>query len=405
MQRYPRFNHTYTAYQRQHFQKFHDFRHQMPDGVCAICMQKLYPEGQHFRAITSMVDPLPCHNWNVEPIFNTQDVSSVMVCKKHVRDDPVFLLRYPGPNIDHILQDFTYRDRAALSPIKIMSQITRGFSARKNYCGHYEQTGMTWVEHNIEFVEMLYGGLLGSPLLRGLLRPIQIDNVRALFRILQGINPLLAAYEEPAVQVQQQHNILQKIVELGQTIPEEREWAHNYIMNTEEVDPVAAQQRLDNLLLGTDDMGEEVSFRHYPAVMALIFPYLFTEGRGYYSLCGPPENDERTEAEGGYADANRNRVSLTQYVKQLILSSDRRFGRCTEFLFFMLDYIEKKNIHSMNRFVVPVQGGRQYTRQDVHDGSTYNMDRVSLVPHTIRSSRAYKKKHGLNLFVSNHPFS
>lgn len=121
MQRYPRFSHTYTLYQRQHFEKFRLFRHQMPDGVCALCMQKLYPEQQYYRAIGSIAQPLPCHAWHVDPVFNGQDVSQVMVCKKHVHVDPV-LLNYPGPSIDHILRDFTYRDRAALSPIKIMSQ-------------------------------------------------------------------------------------------------------------------------------------------------------------------------------------------------------------------------------------------------------------------------------------------
>jgi hypothetical protein len=113
-----------------------------------------------------------------------------------------------------------------------------------------------------------------------------------------------------------------------------------------------------------------------------------------------PADFEQTEETGGYADANIiPGLTVTRWVKQLILSADRRFGRSTEFLYFMLDYIEKRNIHSMNRHVVPIQAGRTYTRADVHDGRRYLTDVVSRVPYTIRSSHAYKKKHALNLFV------
>ena len=83
----------------------------------------------------------------------------------------------------------------------------------------------------------------------------------------------------------------------------------------------------------------------------------------------------------------------------MILGADRRFGRSTEFIFFMFDYIEKKNIHSASRLVVPVLPGIQYTRALIHDGNRYILENVSRVPYTIRSSRAYKKRHGLNLLV------
>lgn len=63
----------------------------------------------------------------------------------------------------------------------------------------------------------------------------------------------------------------------------------------------------------------------------------------------------------------------------------------------MLDLIEKKKIHSAERFVVPIEGHRRYVRQDVHDGHQFRMENVSIVPYTVRSSAAYKKCHTLNL--------
>ncbi|CAO3610318.1 unnamed protein product [Mucor hiemalis] len=40
-----------------------------------------------------------------------------------------------------------------------MTQITRGKSANNAYCGHYMQSGTMWTETNLEFAQMLYGGL------------------------------------------------------------------------------------------------------------------------------------------------------------------------------------------------------------------------------------------------------
>lgn len=40
---------------------------------------------------------------------------------------------------------------------------------------------------------------------------------------------------------------------------------------------------------------------------------------------------------------------------------------------------------------------RTYHRSDVFDGEKYDRSMVSLVPHTVRSSYAYKRRHRLNL--------
>lgn len=227
---------------------------------------------------------------------------------------------------------------------------------------------------------------------------INQNKVRRLFTILQSINPLLRRYNLAENREENQRNILHAIVRLNQTVPNNNAWIHNYIMSIDNTDPIAAQHTMDDLILGLDTNNNQLSFQGEPAMLALIFPYLFTRGRGYYSLSSPQVNPAN-ELEGGYALAN-SYFTISKYTKQLILSRDRRFVKCIKFLFCMLDYIEKKNIHSAQGFVLPVQHGRRYTRADVHDGTHHIMDTVSVVPHTIRSSRAFKKKHGMNLFVS-----
>jgi hypothetical protein len=66
-----------------------------------------------------------------------------------------------------------------------MTRISRGRSQARNYCGHYEQTGNTWSEYNLEFTQMLYEGLDGSPFIRGVMEPINQVKARQLFTLLQ----------------------------------------------------------------------------------------------------------------------------------------------------------------------------------------------------------------------------
>ncbi|KAI9329523.1 hypothetical protein BD770DRAFT_449668 [Pilaira anomala] len=366
----------------------HVFRHQKPTQHCTLCLKIVYPEEVNFREYPQEDAFLLCRSWEIEPIFDDNGIQ-IVVCPAHLttsyRTNPASILtNFPGPNIDQWLKEneFSYRERACLSPVKIMSQITRGRSRNHNYCGHYEQTGATWSENNVEFTQMLYGGLMGSPYIRGMMTNIDQNKVRRLFAILQSINPLLQRYNLPEIRQENQRNILHTVVRMHRTVPNENAGIHNYIMSIDNTDPIAAQHALDELVLCLDSNNNQLSFRGEPAILALIFPYLFTRGLGYYSLSSPQDQPTH-ELEGGYAQANSH-ITISKYTKQLILSRERRFGKCIEFLFFMLDYIEKKNIHSAQRFVLPVQQGRRYTRRDVHDGTHHIMGAVSLVPHTIQ---------------------
>lgn len=364
----------------------------------------MYPEETYFREHPPAGSARLCHSWEIQPSLS-QDGVTMAVCLAHLNTpfstNPASVLsNYPGPNIDHWLaqKNFNYRERPCLLPVKVMSQIARGRSRNHNYCGHYEQTGTSWSEHNVEFTQMLYGGMMGSPIIRGIMTDIDQDKVRRLFTILQSINPLLRRFKLPEIRQENQRNILHTITRMNQTVPDDNAWIHNHITSIDNTDSIAAQYILDDLIVGLDSNNNQLSFRDQPAILALIFPYHFTEGRGYYSLCSPQDN-QTNELQGGYADANQH-FTISKYVKQLILGQDIRFGKCIEILFFMLDFIEKNNIHSAQRFVIPVQAGRAYRRRDVHDGQHHLMNTVSLVPHTIRSSRAIKKRHGMNLFVS-----
>lgn len=397
----PQFN--FNRYQQQHFIKFRAFRHTMPIYHCTICTKMLYPNEVHLRARNTYEVLNTSQLWQLEEssvVSVEGDMFVVCALHKNQNRDPPFPLRYPGPNIDRYLQarEFTYRERSALSPIKLMSQVTRGASRTRNFCGYYEQTGTIWTEHNLEFTQMLYGGMIGSPIISAMMTPINQDKVQEVFQILQTIHPHLATYNQPEVRADSERHALRKLHQLGQTGRADMEWFNNYVVNLETLDPMAANFDLDDLQIGVDSCEDDVRYRDLSMVLTLIFPYLYTEGVGYYSLHS--QLNDIHETQGGLGVDNRY-LTIAKYARIMVQSADRRFGRCTEFLFFILDYIERKNIHSYKRFVLPINPNRQYLRGDVYRDGAYITDTTSTVPHTIRSSRAYKKKHGLNLFVSS----
>jgi hypothetical protein len=126
--------------------------------------------------------------------------------------------------------------------------------------------------------------------------------------------------------------------------------------------------------------------------MSLLFPWLFTNAQGHYSLVPKTAADVKDsdgnvvpEEHGGIAEASRFHT-LGSYAKAQLLNKDRRFAKDPSFLFRCMDSIEKNNIHSANRHTVRT-GARQVRQEDVIDASgNYIKNKVTVVPHTIRSS-------------------
>lgn len=132
---YPRFSHTFNRYQRQHFVTYAQFRNELPNTFCALCLKVLCPEEVRFRPTPDDVTQLPIMQWHCTPTFDTTG-DQVAVCALHAQNLRLQAPHYPGPSADDFLRalQFTYRERGALSPIKIMSQITRGFGRNRSYC-------------------------------------------------------------------------------------------------------------------------------------------------------------------------------------------------------------------------------------------------------------------------------
>ncbi|ORE00858.1 hypothetical protein BCV72DRAFT_324387 [Rhizopus microsporus var. microsporus] len=251
-----------------------------------------------------------------------------------------------------------------------------------------------WTEHNLEFGEIVYGGTLGMPYIKNLDRVVNTNKVRNCLRSLCDLIPRINQYLNDEMRDLYRQVNLKKLIKSGEILNDES-WPANYIMPIDDLPPNAGEQEFQDVLLGA--LGDtDVRFRDHADILVLLFPYLYGNGCGYYTFAAKDASNDKPESEGGYAIANKYET-LGKYAKHRLLLADRRFGRSPEYLFFMMDAIEKKNIHSAQRHVVLVKPDKTYHRSDVFDGEKYNRSMVSLVPHTVRSSYAYKRRHRLNL--------
>ncbi|CEP08738.1 hypothetical protein [Parasitella parasitica] len=187
---------SFPQSQREQIIKFQQFIFQRPDGACSVCLKKLYPEERRYRTIDNL-DSLNCHRRNFTPLTKVERRSTkYMVCLEHLREMetkfPIYI--YPGDVLQET-KSLNYRERCAISPIKLMTQITRKSNSKKGVIGHYEVSGAIGVKHNFEFAEMAYVSTLGLYYRRGDPQIINKRKVTAAYEALKNVHPLLRRYE------------------------------------------------------------------------------------------------------------------------------------------------------------------------------------------------------------------
>lgn len=190
-----------------------------------------------------------------------------------------------------------------------MSQVTRKHSSNRTYCGHYEVTGSIWTRHNLEFTQMLYGGSLGIPFIRHMMEGIDQGRVQEVYQQLVETNILLRPYQTAPIAERMQQMFEDAVNSRNRVHPNVNvQWNHQYLLPIADVNPQAGEVGFDDQILGTDVFDNDVNYKDHPAVLALIFPYLFTNGRGYYSFTSTSQSlDER---QGGLAQANQDGETL-----------------------------------------------------------------------------------------------
>lgn len=202
---------------------------------------------------------------------------------------------------------------------------------------------------------MAYGGTLGLFYQRGNPAKINKDKVIAAYSALQRKHPLIARYQHPKLDYELvNYHIVQNKNHVG--VEEGR--TNNVLFSNEDINPQDTDVEFNDLVIGRDMRGNMVKYSH-PSLLAMVFPYLFTDCKGHYSLVTLGDRDTTDnnplglpEERGGVAFATVRGETIVDYTKSRLMLKDRRFSMDLSFIFFMLDGLEKKNIASANRFVV-----------------------------------------------------
>ena len=90
---------SFSHVERKQILDFQAFSAKKPDGVCCVCLRKLYPEESFYRKIDN-IDSCNCSQWGVTPLTNIDDrgTTTYMVCKDHLMMEetefPIYI--YPG---------------------------------------------------------------------------------------------------------------------------------------------------------------------------------------------------------------------------------------------------------------------------------------------------------------------
>ncbi|KAI8136354.1 hypothetical protein BJV82DRAFT_528343 [Fennellomyces sp. T-0311] len=218
---------------------------------------------------------LPCIWFGLFPILT--DDWKVVFCKAHenpkLADLERFVIRFPDPMIEGS-NDLNYRERACLSPVKMLCAIDHSFSRNQSRLGHYILTGNVNEDYNYEFAGLTFNGTLGLQYSTEARRVIRVDRVRAIWSRLREVNPLCRQYAE---EQEYTNELVHYFVERsgGDNRMQSMGWSHNAVVSLENVPPAAGDfaNRFEKLHIGTDGR-RQIRYRD-DDLFGLLFPHLY----------------------------------------------------------------------------------------------------------------------------------
>lgn len=180
-------------------------------------------------------------------------VEGVIVCYGCISLEPPFInsLVYLG-DVPTVVRKLHYREKSILSPIKLMTQITKKSTLYSGRIGHYELKGYVGLKHNYEFAGMAYSGTVSLSFRRGAyLENVNMGRVRDAFKQLRATHSLMAGYDE---------SHLDKIIFVIEYHVKEHDchvkiddaWKDNMMVSLEAVAPLAATVGLNDLVIGKE---------------------------------------------------------------------------------------------------------------------------------------------------------
>ncbi|KAI8635865.1 hypothetical protein BD408DRAFT_125582 [Parasitella parasitica] len=353
---------------------------------CCVCLKNLYPEEVHYNKNLRIDNNLPAYRWGYTAQTNAK--GHAVTCRSHketsIIKDTEFI--FPGKELE-ITKQLNYRELSMLSPIKLMSKMTRKKSGFHGRLGHYELSGDVYIKFNYEFASMLYQGSSSLFFIDNANRlAINMQVVRAAWKELTDQNPLLKQYRLPHIEsALVKHHVSTYPERVGLRDNTHGEYS-DYINRDNNWENKMARPLADGtagiaedgeeflrLLIGSDTNNIKVTYSH-PLLLCLLFPYLFTNGKGFYSLKKRSEKLFQHSYIPKETDlASYNNITLREFSKMLLLGKDRRFAKDPSFIFILLDIIEKQTIFSYNRRVIQLYGTTNYKAKDIR---VFDVNRV-----------------------------
>jgi hypothetical protein len=148
-----------TPIEHRSAKAFQNYTHIPQNVYCSICCVLLYPNRAKFKKPPSDMNLIPCTQWGLPPILKSDN--TVVVCAQHFHQENwESPLQFPGHPPIQIL-GLNYIELSCLSPIKIMSMITRSSSQRSFHLGHFHASGDIWMDYNYLFAGLIENGTLG----------------------------------------------------------------------------------------------------------------------------------------------------------------------------------------------------------------------------------------------------
>ncbi|SAM00604.1 hypothetical protein [Absidia glauca] len=364
----------------------------LPAFYCAMCYVLLYKhECVYIRHGHRFGFTYYCELFGRPPIYNGQH--EICVCKLHSKQigKQTAPLPFPGPLVPESLQ-MNHRERAVLAPIKFMHMGIRKNSVMAGRMGHYEFSGEAWLKNNYEFAEMIYSDLNGLQFCDGDKRQnIRTTLTKQVFAKLRLMNPILTAFDDTHIK----EFLISHHIHVNDSHVKRRTtgWTNKTLISSSMDSPALGDyaHHIADAVIGKDANNGYVNYSAN-SLMPMAFPHLFTNGRGHYAVRKRHYDRQLQHLEeqyDGVPTATKSNMTLKKYAKQILMSADRRFARDPAFIFFLLDMLE--------RIYTSSTGQACRTLNPATNTMTINEDVTSVVPHTIRSSAAYKKSKFLDL--------
>ncbi|KAI9473376.1 hypothetical protein BDB00DRAFT_214570 [Zychaea mexicana] len=248
-----------------------------PSLYCAFCCCVLYPKEKYLCTNEDIqLQDYPCVKWDIPPIVT--DEFKVAICKSHTKGDDD-LVAYMPELLSPVLEctkNLNWRELACISPIRMLSEITRLGSRNGSIMGHYNLAGGLSLDYNYDFAGMRFDSTLGVMYSEENTTSINVATVQRAWNETKAQKPILSEFDDPVLNHELVRYFVKNHTKKMQTIG----WDENMIMPVNDIRPTSTDyvDRFEKLSVNASGHSR-IKFTDDRLFM-LLFPWLFPDRTG-----------------------------------------------------------------------------------------------------------------------------